>query len=84
MSLRDEINAAPRGTKAKLVKATGLNKLTIIRATAGTQCGAASAELIAEAFGAPDRWSELIVVRRRPRGHQDPPPSDDEPLPKAV
>jgi len=76
MTLREEINSAPRGTKAKLIKKTGLNKLTIVRATAGTQCGADSAQRIAEAFGAPDRWPELIVVRRKARA-QDPPPSDD-------
>jgi len=73
MSLRDEINSSPRGTKAALIKATGLNKLTIIRATAGTQCGAASAELIAKAFGAPERWAELIVIRRRPPSQGLPP-----------
>ncbi len=78
MSLRDEINAAERGTKAKIVKATGLNKLTIIRAAAGTQCGAECAQMIAEAFGAPDRWPELVVVRHRRRATQDPPPSDDD------
>lgn len=62
MSLRDEINSAPRGTKAKLVKKTGLSKLTILRAAAGKQCGAGSAMKIAKAFGAPDRWPELVVV----------------------
>ena len=73
MSLRDEINSAPRGTKARLVIATGLNKLTIIRATSGKQCGGESAQLIAEAFGVPDRWAELVVVRRRRPVHLPPP-----------
>jgi len=76
MNLRDEINSAPRGTKADLARKTHLNKLTIVRATAGTQCGAESAQLIAEAFGAPDRWPELIVVRRRPPA-QAPPPGEE-------
>lgn len=82
MSLRDEINSAPRGTKAELVRQTGLAKLTIIRATSGTQCGPATAQDIAEAFGAPDRWPELVVVRRR-RAHHGPPP-DDEVVPEAL
>lgn len=76
MSLRDEINSSPRGTKAALIRITGLNKLTIIRATAGTQCGAASAQMIAEAFGAPDRWPELVVIRKRRPPAQEPPPSE--------
>ena len=65
MSLRDEINSSPRGIKADLARRTGLCKLTIIRATAGTQCGPETAEILARAMGVPDRWPELVVVKRR-------------------
>ena len=76
MSLRDEINAGPRGTKATLVVKTGLCKLTALRALAARQCGPETAELIAKAWGAPERWHELVVVRRR-RRHQDLPPEGE-------
>ena len=82
MSLRDEINSAPWGTKADLIRKTGFSKMTIIRATAGLQCCAATAQEIAEAFGAPDRWPELVVVRRR-RPPQMAPPVEAEGIPAA-
>ena len=61
MSLRDEINSSPRGTQARLIKATGLAKFTVINALKGRQCGTAAARAIAAAYGAPGRWYELVV-----------------------
>ena len=78
MSLRDEINSAPRGTKAALITKTGLCNLTIVRATTGARCSPATAQDIAAALGAPDRWPELVVVRRR--HHKTP---VEEPVPEA-
>lgn len=62
MSLRDDITRSPRGIQSRLVAETGLSKPTVIAAMKGTACTARTAQAIAEAFGAPDCWPELVVV----------------------
>jgi hypothetical protein len=78
MDLRTEINAADRGTKARITRETKLSKPTILHALDGSRCSPATARDIATAFGQPDRWHELVVITRPPRSApQDPPPSLD-------
>lgn len=75
MDLRTEINAADRGTKARIIRDTNLSKPTVLSALSGKHCSAATARDIATAYGQADRWHELVVITRPPRsGPQDPPP----------
>ena len=66
MAFRDDILAAPRGTIARLVRETGLSKQTILPAVHGRNCSPSTAFAIATAMGAPDRWGELVVFRKKP------------------
>jgi len=70
-----EINSAPHGTKARIIRETGLSKPTILHALDGSRCSPGTARDIATAYGQPERWHELVVITRPPRaGHHGNPP----------
>lgn len=78
MDLRLEIKAAPRGTKARIIRDTHLSKPTVLSALGGKHCSPATARDIATAYGQPERWHELVVITRAPKSApQEPPPSLD-------
>lgn len=65
MGIIDDLKSSPRGTKVRVIELSKFSKQTFYAALRRTKCGPAAAKAIAAAYGKPEQWPELVVVKDR-------------------